>query len=234
MRRTKPEPIKPVPRNAIFMVDPLRRRFWEPVPAVPMRTRVGLYDGIPYTRRSRLEGNAQSGKVEVSMQNLLFARSFAAIVTVLILGLAAPGAPAQGQAPKSGGTLTVGFSADSKTLDPTYSVQFGERQVLYLIFNSLVKFGPDFSIRPELAQSWEIRNDGKQLLFKLRSGVTFQDGTPFNATAVKWNIDHRLDPAVASPQRELLAPIIASVEAVDVTTVAFNLKQPSPGLLGLL
>ena len=168
------------------------------------------------------------------MQNLLFARSFAAIVTVLILGLAAPGAPAQGQAPKSGGTLTVGFSADSKTLDPTYSVQFGERQVLYLIFNSLVKFGPDFSIRPELAQSWEIRNDGKQLLFKLRSGVTFQDGTPFNATAVKWNIDHRLDPAVASPQRELLAPIIASVEAVDVTTVAFNLKQPSPGLLGLL
>ena len=166
------------------------------------------------------------------MQNRWFTRPAAATVAVLALGLAA--ADASAQAPKSGGTLTVGFSADSKTLDPTHSVQFSERQVLYLVYNSLVKFGPDFSIKPELAESWEIKSDGKQLVFKLRSGVKFHDGTPFDATAVKWNIEHRLDPAVASPQRPLLEPIVASVEAVDATTVAFNLKQPSPGLLGLL
>ena len=133
-----------------------------------------------------------------------------------------------------GGTLTVGFSADTKTLDPTFSVQFSERQVLYLVFNALVRYGTDFSLQPDLAQSWEIKNDGKQIVFKLRPGVKFHDGTPFDANAVKWNIDHRLDAATASPQRQLLEPIIDNVQVIDPTTVAFNLKQPSPGLLGLL
>jgi peptide/nickel transport system substrate-binding protein len=120
------------------------------------------------------------------------------------------------------------------TLDPTFSVQFSERQVLYLVFNALVKYGPDFSLQPDLAQSWEIKNDGKQVVFKLRTGVKFHDGTQFDANAVKWNIDHRLDAAVASPQRQLLEPIIENVQVIDPATVAFNLKQPSPGLLGLL
>ena len=115
----------------------------------------------------------------------------------LVLGLAASGLFAQ--TPTRGGTLTVGFAADTKTLDPTFSVQFSERQVLYLVFNTLVKYGTDFAIKPELAQSWEIKNDGKQVVFKLRQGVRFHDGTPFDANAVKWNIEHRLDPAVASP-----------------------------------
>ena len=97
-----------------------------------------------------------------------------------------------------------------------------------------MKYGTDFAIKPELAQSWQIKNAGKQIVFKLREGVRFHDGTPFDANAVKWNIDHRLDEAAASPQRQLLAPIIDSVDVVDPTTVNFNLKQPSPGLLGLL
>jgi len=139
-----------------------------------------------------------------------------------------------GQVPTRGGTLNVGFSADTKTLDPALSVQFSERQILYLTFNTLVKYGTDFSIKPELAQSWEIKNAGKQIVFKLRQGIMFHDGTPFDANAVKWNIDHLLDEATGSPQRQQLAPMISSVDVIDATTVAFNLKQPSPGLLGML
>lgn len=154
------------------------------------------------------------------------------VLMAVILGISS--ANVAGQAPTRGGTLTVGFSADTKTLDPGLSVQFSERQVLYLVFNTLVKYGTDFAIKPELAQSWQIKNAGKQIVFKLREGVRFHDGTPFDANAVKWNIDHRLDEAAASPQRQLLAPIIDSVDVVDPTTVNFNLKQPSPGLLGLL
>ncbi|HXX84370.1 MAG TPA: ABC transporter substrate-binding protein [Casimicrobiaceae bacterium] len=150
----------------------------------------------------------------------------------MALGLCAANISAQ--TPTRGGTLSVGFSADTKTLDPALSVQFSERQVLYLVFNTLVKYGTDFSLKPELAQSWEIKNDGKQIVFKLRPGVKFHDGTVFDATAVKWNIDHRLDEAAGSPQRQQLAPIIESVTVVDPMTVAFNLKQPAPGLLGLL
>src|SRR6516165_9213926 len=86
--------------------------------------------------------------------------------------------------PQRGGTLNIGFPSDSKTLDPTFSVQFTEREVLYLVYNTLVRFGPDFSIQPELATNWTIDGEGKRITFNLRSGVKFQDGTPFNADAV--------------------------------------------------
>ncbi len=136
--------------------------------------------------------------------------------------------------PKHGGTLNIGFASDAKTVDPLISVQSSERQVLYLVFNTLVKFGPDFSIKPELARSWDVQNDGQRIVFKLQEGVKFHDGTPFDAQAVKWNIEKRLDPAIGSSQRDQLAPIIASVEVVDPLTVAFNLKGRFPGLLSLL
>ncbi len=155
-----------------------------------------------------------------------------ALAAAAAIGLGA--AEAQTQAPKRGGTLTVGFLSDSKTLDPIYSVQFTERQVLYLVFDTLVKYEPDFSIKPELAESWTLENDGKRVVFKLRAGVKFHDGTPFDAAAVKWNIDRRLDPAVASPQRGQLEPVIASVDAVDPLTVAFNLKTKYAGLVSVL
>ena len=138
------------------------------------------------------------------------------------------------EAPQTGGTLNVGLANDAKTYDPIYSVQFTERHVLYLAFNTLVKYAPDFSIQPELATSWETSADGKRITFALRQGVAFQDGTPFNAEAVKWNIDRRMDAATASPQRQLLTPIIESVDVVDPYRVAFNLTKPSPVLFSLL
>jgi peptide/nickel transport system substrate-binding protein len=154
----------------------------------------------------------------------------AAVLAVLLSAM-----PAGAQdAPQRGGTLVVGLPSDSKTFDPTYSVQFTERQLLYLVYNTLVRYGTDFSIHPELAESWTIESDGKRIVFKLRSGVKFHDGTEFDAASVKWNIEHRIDKDVASPQRALLEPIIDSVEAIDATTVAFNLKQRAPGLLALL
>src|SRR4051794_22760650 len=122
--------------------------------------------------------------------------SIAGTLLALLFSLAWVGESAA-QQPQRGGVLSVGFPSDSKTFDPTYSVQITERQVLYTIYNTLVRYGSDFSIQPELAQSWSIENDGKRIVFKLRPNVKFQDGTDFNAEAVKWNIDHRLDKGVA-------------------------------------
>ncbi len=140
----------------------------------------------------------------------------------------------QAAEPKHGGTLNVGFASDAKTMDPLMSVQSTERQVLYLVFNTLIKYNKDFSLSPELAKSWEIKNGGKQIVFKLQTGVKFHDGTPFDASAVKWNIEKRLDPKTGSPQRGQLAPIIESIEVNDPSTVTFNLKENSPSLLSLL
>jgi peptide/nickel transport system substrate-binding protein len=151
---------------------------------------------------------------------------------LLLATLAAAAAnPATADTPRSGGTLNVGFDDDAKTFDPALSVQLSERQVLYCVFNTLTAVGPDFSIQPELARAWTTENGGLRYVFQLVEGVKFHDGTPFDAAAVKWNIDHRLDPANASPQRAQLASVIHSVEVVGPATVAFNLTAPHPGLL---
>jgi peptide/nickel transport system substrate-binding protein len=144
------------------------------------------------------------------------------------------GTPTLAETPKRGGTLNVGFPSDTKTLDPLFSVQFTERQVLYLVYNTLTKLGTDFSINPELATSWDVENDGKRIVFHLRKGVKFQDGSDFNADVVKWNLEQRLDESVGSPQRKQLEPVIDSLEVIDKYTIAINLKRQFPALLGML
>lgn len=161
-------------------------------------------------------------------------RQFTGLMAAMLASTALSPLQAQTAEPQPGGTLNVGFASNSKTLDPLFSVQSSERQVLYLVFNTLVKFGTDFSLQPELAQSWEVEQGDRAIVFKLQPNVKFHDGTPFDATAVKWNIEKRLDAATGSPQREQLLPIIESVEAVDPLTVRFVLKGTFPGLLALL
>ena len=85
------------------------------------------------------------------------------------------------ETPRRGGTLTVAMQNDTKSLDPTFQINFSERQPLYMIFNTLVGLNPDFSIKPELAERWEAAPDGKTLTLFLRAGVKFHDGTPFDA-----------------------------------------------------
>jgi len=138
-----------------------------------------------------------------------------------------------GMEPRRGGTLNVGHSDDSRTLDPIFSIQWSERQVLYLIYNTLLRMRPDFSLAPELAERWEIEREGRRIVFHLRGGVTFHDGTPFNADVVKWNLERRKDPAVNSPQRSQL-DMIESIDVVGPLTVALNTSQPFPPLLGHL
>jgi peptide/nickel transport system substrate-binding protein len=157
----------------------------------------------------------------------------AAIAVVAIAGLSAT-MPAAAETPQRGGTLTVGFSSDTKTLDPTFSIQWSERQVLYLIYNTLIRTGQGFTLNPELAKSWEVSDDGLRIVFKLQEGVKFHDGTDFDAEAAKWNLDRRLDESVGSPQRKQLLPVIKSIEVVDKYTFAINLKEPFPPLLGFL
>ncbi|WP_264713392.1 ABC transporter substrate-binding protein [Limobrevibacterium gyesilva] len=151
----------------------------------------------------------------------------------VIAALASPAA-AQGDKPQYGGTLTVAFSSDTKTLDPTFSINFSERQPLYLIYNTLLALKPDFSVAPELAERWEILDNGQRVVLHLRKGVKFHDGTDFNAAAVKFNLDRRMDEKLNSPQRGQLKDIIDSVEVTDPYTATLKLKGASPSLLGML
>jgi len=167
------------------------------------------------------------------MKVMVRSRLMVAAAAIAIAG-ALGSAPVVAQEPVRGGTLTVGFPADAKTFDPRFSVIFSERQVMYPVYNTLTKLGPDFSINPELATSWDVLDGGKRIVFKLRTGVKFHDGTDFNAEVVKWNIDSRLDEETKSPQRKQLVKVVESVDVVDEHTVAFNLLGPFPALMGML
>ena len=156
------------------------------------------------------------------------------VLLAAIVAVAASAWTAAAQAPARGGTLRIGWIPAAKTLDPHYSVEFSERYVCYLVFNTLVALDRGFNVVPELARAWQISQDGKRVTFQLQRGVKFHDGTDFNADAVKWNIERILDPQNKSPQRAQLEPAIASVVVVDPSTVAVDLKKPFAPLLAAL
>lgn len=141
--------------------------------------------------------------------------------------------PAGEGEPKRGGKITVALNSDLTTMDPHKSTAAVDRQVYQLIYDKLVDIDEQLNIVPYLAQKWEISDDGTQYTFALVSGVTFHDGEPFNAEAVKVNFERMLDPETASPRRSEVAQV-TQVEAPDDTTVVLTLSQPYSPLLATL
>ena len=136
------------------------------------------------------------------------------------------------------GTLVVGLVAEPTSMDPGQLTDINSMRVLSNVYDTLVRFAPGtFTLEPGLATSWTVSSDGKQYTFKLRKGVTFQDGTPFNAAAVKFTYDRLLDPQ--NPYHDTgpfpFAPFyygaIQSTQVVDSYTVRFVLKRPFSPLL---
>lgn len=135
-----------------------------------------------------------------------------------------------GEQPRYGGTLRVAWEADVTGLDPATSTGLQAWYVKGNIFNTLITVDVDLRFVPELAESWEVQEDGKVYIFHLRKGVKFHDGTDFDAEAVRWNIHFITDPSHKSFMRVFLE-IVESVEPIDAHTVKFTLKHPSFTLL---
>lgn len=133
--------------------------------------------------------------------------------------------------PVPGGTVRVGLNADLTTLDPHLSTAAVDRQVYQSVFDTLVRLDKDLQLRPGLAESWE-QPDPKTLIFKLRRGVKYHDGEPFNAASVQANVQRMLSHPKSLRKGELAD--VESVDVVDEYTARFNLKQPSSPLLSLL
>jgi peptide/nickel transport system substrate-binding protein len=161
--------------------------------------------------------------------------------TTGVLGTAAAAAssrPPSGSAtpvPKAGGTLTSVLSVSPGFLDAHASTGGQDVTFLRALYDNIVKRGDDMVPRQDwsIAQSWDILQDGKQIDFHIRPGVTFHDGTPLDAEAVKWNFDNFLSPDNNSPERANVAAI-QSVDVVDATTVRMSLSRVSSSILNLL
>lgn len=156
------------------------------------------------------------------------------VATAALAGLTAiTVAQAQTVAPKRGGTLSIGVEADPASLDPLRLGSYVERQYAMAVFDTLLDIDVSGKLVPGLATSYEISTDGRTYTLKLRQGVTFHDGTPFDADAVVYNLDRVRDPA---NNCRCLANVssIESVKAIDAHTVGIRLKTPSVAFAALL
>ena len=107
--------------------------------------------------------------------------------------------------------------------------------MLPLIYAELVDLSPvpDNEIVPDLAERWEISEDGSAITFIIRQ-AEFQDGTPVNAEAIKWNMDRIIDPETGAREGAVMRSAISSVDVLDERRVRINLNQPSRPFLALL
>jgi peptide/nickel transport system substrate-binding protein len=143
-----------------------------------------------------------------------------------IAGMVAPSAWAQAPATiKRGGTLTTAIFADPNTFDPHLAANIEGRTASLAIHDTLFSVDENGRLAPRLATSWEFSDEGKTLTVKLRSGVKFQDGTAFDAAAVKYNIDRINDPKLASIRKNEIRAM-DRIEVIDGSTVRFVLKYP--------
>ncbi len=167
-------------------------------------------------------------------------RLFAAF-GALLLATAAPGpllaTEQPAQTPNAGGTLRIAFLRDNVnlvSLDPFQVYWLEHRVLLRNIAESLTDQNPETGeVIPWLATSWEIAEDGLSYTFHLREGVTFSNGEPFNAEAVRLALDSNKAFAKASPAvfgRTYLAGYDRS-EILDDRTIRIHLSAPNAGFL---
>jgi peptide/nickel transport system substrate-binding protein len=128
-------------------------------------------------------------------------------------------------------TLKIALREDADMLDPTLARTYVGRIVFAGLCDKLFDINEKLEIVPQLATGYEW-SDSKTLVLHLRAGVSFQDGTPMDATAVKYSLDRHMTMPGSSRRGELAS--IDHVEVSDPTTVRLVLKAPSAPLLAVL
>lgn len=120
--------------------------------------------------------------------------------------------------------LVVAFDSDVPTMDPHMHNEPNAITINWHIFDSLLYLSRDLKIEPGLAESYE-RKDDLTWVFKLRKGVTFHNGEPLDAEAVKFSLERVLNEQQKSPQRGNISAI-STVTAIDPYTVEIKTKEP--------
>ncbi|MFZ5824276.1 MAG: ABC transporter substrate-binding protein [Bacillota bacterium] len=126
--------------------------------------------------------------------------------------------------PRKGGTLTVGRIEDTETLDPHRTTAVSSNQITAMTMDTLVVLDYDMTVKPGLAEKWEISDEGKTYTFFLKKGVKFHSGKAMTAADVKYTLD-RWKNLKGSPSAFTIKPI-SSVEVKDDYTVVVRLSEP--------
>ena len=153
------------------------------------------------------------------------------LTAVLILGLLlAACSKSNSGSSGSGGTLVVGMGGDPATFNPDARPDDFFYYVAQNIYSRLVKLNHNQEIIPDLAEKWEVSDDGLTYTFHLRKNVKWHDGEPFSASDVKFTLDFIRTKAFIAPS----FMSVAEVSTPDDHTVVVKLSQPDAAFLGNL
>jgi peptide/nickel transport system substrate-binding protein len=138
-------------------------------------------------------------------------------------------APAAAQAGKT--SLTLGMVLEPPSLDPTSAAAAAIGEVVhYNLLEGLTKINVDGKVTPLLAESWTETPDGKTYTFTLRKGVTFSDGSPFDAAAVKFSFERAKAPDSKNKAKGGVFANISTISTPDAHTVILVLNRADPTL----
>ncbi|MFZ1468013.1 MAG: ABC transporter substrate-binding protein [Paracoccaceae bacterium] len=168
--------------------------------------------------------------------------------TAVMMALSLP-AMAQDYTPdpaaKAGGSIVITYKDDVATLDPAIGYDWQNWSMIKSLYDGLMDYVPGTTtLRPGLAESYEISADGLVYTFKLRAGVKFHNGREMTADDVKYSLDRTTNPATQSPGAGFYASIagfdeageggLSGVEVVDPLTVKITLSRPDATFLHVL
>jgi len=130
----------------------------------------------------------------------------------------------------NGGTLSVAIDSDPGQLNPAITTSGGTHTASELVFNGLVELTPDLKPVPELAESWQVLENGALYRFDLRDGVTWHDGKPFTSADVKFTFEQMLL-KLHSRTKASVGAALTSITTPDADTVEFRFASPYAPLL---
>jgi peptide/nickel transport system substrate-binding protein len=139
--------------------------------------------------------------------------------------------PLYAQQPKRGGMIKIGIFTNIDTLDPHNTTSIPATAIHNNIYNGILKVtydGQEVRFVPDLAKEWEIIGD-RVHVFRFHQGVTFHDGTPFNAPAVRWNLE-RVKDVKQAPIHAWKLKLLEQIEILDDHTVRLTFEKPYPFL----
>jgi peptide/nickel transport system substrate-binding protein len=146
------------------------------------------------------------------------------VLVILCLGSLLGRALAQG-----GGELRFCIRMEPKTFDPLKVEDEASASIRYLTGGVLVRVNRQTQdLEPALAQSWKVSKDGRQITFRLRSGISFSDGTPFSAGDVAYTIQQLMDPALHSPTGDAFRSGTGNVETKVISPTQISITFPAP------
>lgn len=166
-------------------------------------------------------------------------RAVPAAVAVIVLAAACGGgdgdagatdSPTGPAEPTRGGTLVAAIDSDPGQLNPAITTNGGVHTASELIFNGLVDVNSSLEPVPELAESWEVLENGALYRFDLRDGVTWHDGEPFTSADVKFTFEEMLL-QLHSRTKASVGAALESIETPDDDTVEFRFSEPYAPLL---